>query len=369
MPSVLLASPSTFLRIGLTQQLRRRQRKFVAIEAITADDAAHLLAGRTIDLAIVDDTLLAETGGDRLQEALARHTRPALLIALREPCERPPIPGTISVIAGRLDGVLDMGGIARALDDALDALAVARPARRASTQPAATVVGGRDPARPAPTRPDPTRPNLTRPAELILMAASTGGPGALAALLGRMEPPQVPIVIAQHMPADQTAAFARHLAVETRLSVCECGAGQLPAAQVVVLRGGADYRLRRAAGQGSGQGSGQGYWLSTTTVAGNAFHPSADLLFASAAEAGIKVAAVVLSGMGEDGARGAGIVAAHGGGVLVQDFDSCVVPGMPAATRAACPSALVVSLSGIAARLARWTAPSSRGAAAMAEET
>jgi chemotaxis response regulator CheB len=358
MPSVLLASSSTFLRIGLTQQLRRRQRKFVPIEAITADDAAHLLTGRAIDLAIVDDTLLGETGGDLLQEALTQHTRQTLLIALREPCATPPIPGTI-VIAGRLDGVLDMGGIARALDDALDAVAVTRPARRAATQPAATVVGARDPARPAPTR----------PAEIILMAASTGGPGALAALLGRMEPPQVPIIVAQHMPADQTAAFARHLAVETHLSVCECGPGQLPSAQVVVLRGGADYRLRRAAGQGSGQSSGQSYWLSTTTVAGNAFHPSADLLFASAAEAGIKVAAVVLSGMGEDGARGAGIVAAHGGGVLVQDFDSCVVPGMPAATRAACPSALVASLSGIAERLARWTAPSSRGAAAMAEES
>jgi two-component system chemotaxis response regulator CheB len=373
MPSVLLASPSTFLRIGLTQQLRRRQRKFVPIEAVSAEDAARLLTGRAIDLAIVDDTLLAEAEGDRLQEALARYTRPALLIALREPGERQPIPGAISVIAGRLDGVLDMGGIARALDDALDALAVARPARRSATQPAAAIAGARASARPDPTRPSLTRPNLTRPAELILMAASTGGPGALAALLGRMEPPQVPIVIAQHMPADQTAAFARHLAVETRLSVCECGAGQLPSAQVMVLRGGADYRLRRAAGQGSGQGLGQGshqgYWLSTTTIAGNAFHPSADLLFASAAEAGIKVAAVVLSGMGEDGARGAGIIAAHGGGVLVQDFDSCVVPGMPAATCAACPSALVASLSGIVERLARWTAPSSRGAAAMAEET
>jgi two-component system, chemotaxis family, protein-glutamate methylesterase/glutaminase len=371
MPSVLLASPSTFLRIGLMQQLRRRQRKFVPVEAVTAGEAARVLAGRTIDLAIIDDTLLAETDGDRLQEALARHTRQALLIALREPLialrepcgTPPPIPGTI-VIAGRLDGVLDMGGIARALDDALDALAAIRPVRRPSTQPAAAAMDARNPTKPAPAR----------PAELILMAASTGGPGALAALLGRMEPPRVPIVIAQHMPADQTAAFARHLAAETHLSVCECGAGQLPSAQVAVLRGGSDYRLRRAAGQGSRQGSGQGshqgYWLSTTTVAGNAFHPSADLLFVSAAEAGIKVAAVVLSGMGEDGARGAAIIAEHGGGVLVQDFDSCVVPGMPAATRAACPSAVIASLPRIAERLARWTAPSSsRGAAAMAEES
>jgi two-component system, chemotaxis family, protein-glutamate methylesterase/glutaminase len=371
MPSVLLASPSTFLRIGLMQQLRRQQRKFVPLEAGSADDAARLLAGRAIDLAIIDDTLLAESGGDRLQEALARRARPALLIALREPLiglreplvalrepcgTPPPIPGTLSVIAGRLDGVLDMGGIARALDNALEALAVTRPTGKLATQPASAAADARQPARPDLTRPDPRRP-----AELILMAASTGGPGALAALLGRMEPPRVPIVVAQHMPADQTAAFARHLAVETQLSVSECGPGQLPSAQVAVLRGGADYRLRRAAGQG--------YWLSSTTVAGNAFHPCADLLFASAAEAGIKVAAVVLSGMGEDGARGAGIIAAHGGGVLVQDFDSCVVPGMPAATRAACPSAVVASLPKIAERLARWTAPSSRGAAALAEET
>ncbi len=347
MPSVLLASPSAFLRIGLTQQLRGQRRRFIPIEATTAAETARLLAGRTFDLAIVDDTLLAEADGDRLHEALTRHARQALLIALREPSQTPAsIARAVPVIAGRLDGVLDMGGIARALHDALESLAATRPVRRPDEQSATSTVCTRDPR---------------RPAEIILMAASTGGPGALAALLSRMGPPQVPVVVAQHMPADQTAAFARHLSVETSLSVCECGAGQLPSAQVAVLRGGSDYRIRRAAGAG--------FWLSTTTIAGNAFHPSADLLFASAAEAGIKVAAVVLSGMGEDGARGAGLIAEHGGGVLVQDFDSCVVPGMPAATRAACPSAVVASLPGIAARLSRWTAPSPRGAAAMAEET
>jgi two-component system chemotaxis response regulator CheB len=346
MPSVLLASPSTFLRIGLTQQLRRHERRFVPTEAATTAETARLLAGRGVDLAIVDDTLFTEVDGDRLHQALTRHARQTLLIALREPPWASPVASTTPVIAGRLDGVLDMGGIARALDDALDALAATRPGRQRHAQPAATTVGARDP---------------TRPAEIILMAASTGGPGALAALLSKMEPPQVPIVVAQHMPADQTAAFAWHLAAETRLSVCECGAGQLPSTQVAVLRGGSDYRIRRAAGAG--------FWLSTTTVAGNAFHPSADLLFASAAEGGIKVAAVVLSGMGEDGARGAGIVANHGGGVLVQDFDSCVVPGMPAATHAACPSAVVASLPRIAERLSRWTVPSSSGTPAMAEGT
>jgi two-component system chemotaxis response regulator CheB len=344
MPSVLLASPSTFLRIGLAQQLRRHPRRFIPIEAATTAETTRLLAGRSIDFAIVDDTLFADVGADLLQEALMRHARQTLLIALREPPA--PVASAMPAIAGRLDGVLDMGGIARALRGALDALAATRPVRRPAALSVTETVSTRAPA---------------RPAEIILMAASTGGPSALAALLKRVGQPQVPIIVAQHLPADQTEAFARHLAMETSLSVCECGAGQVPSAQVAVLRGGSDYRIRRAAGAG--------FWLSTTTIAGNAFHPSADLLFASAAEAGIKVAAVVLSGMGEDGARGAGIVAEHGGGVLLQNFDSCVVPGMPAAARAACPSAVVASLAGIAERLARWTAPSSRGAAAMAEET
>ena len=87
----------------------------------------------------------------------------------------------------------------------------------------------------------------------------------------------------------------------------------------------------------------------------NMIHPSADLLFASAAEAGIEALAVVLSGMGEDGARGSAVVAARGGRVLVQEFASCVVAGMPSATFAACPSATVASLRRIAEHLARWT--------------
>jgi two-component system chemotaxis response regulator CheB len=148
------------------------------------------------------------------------------------------------------------------------------------------------------------------------------------------------------MPADQTAGFAQYLAAESGFDVIERGAGEVPSsAQVIVLRGGSDYRLARGR---TGQ-----FRLVATEIAGNVFHPSADLLFASAAEAGMTVIAVVLSGMGEDGARGAAAVAARGGQVLVQDFASCVVAGMPSATRAVCPSAAVASVPVIAERLAR----------------
>jgi two-component system chemotaxis response regulator CheB len=347
MANVLLASPSAFLRIGLMQQLRRRQRRLVPFESADAGQALHLLTENTIDLAIVDDTLLADADGDQLNDALARHARRAVLIALRERREVVAVPiDGMPVIVGRSDGILDMGGIARALHDTLDTLAGIKPVARPAPadRPATSAACARDPE---------------DPAEIILVAASTGGPGALATLLSGLGPPPVPVVVAQHMPVGQTESFARHLAIETGLVVCECGVGVMPDAQVLVLRGGADYRIRRAANGG--------FWLSTVMVAGNAFHPSADLLFASAAESGIKSVAVVLSGMGEDGARGARAIAAQGGGVLVQEFASCVVPGMPAATRAACPSAVIASLPQIAARLSRWTGRSTRNLAAAAE--
>jgi two-component system, chemotaxis family, protein-glutamate methylesterase/glutaminase len=344
MQRVLLASPSAFLRIGLMQQLRRRERRFAFVETSTTGQTARLLLDSAIDLAIVDDTLLADADGERLRDVLLRYARKAVLIAMGGLGQ--PAPALMPVIAGRTDGVLDMGGIARALDHALDTPAAPRPLQRHAAPPPASTACARRPA---------------RPAEIILVAASTGGPGALATLLARLGPPAVPVVVAQHMPADQTEAFSRHLAVETGLSVSECGSGQLPSAQVTVLHGGSDYRIRRAAGAG--------FWLSTVTVAGNAFHPCADMLFTTAAEAGIRAAAVVLSGMGEDGARGAAMIAERGGGVLVQNFDSCVVPGMPQAARAACPSAVVASLPVMAERLARWTSPFFRADAAMDEES
>jgi two-component system chemotaxis response regulator CheB len=344
--SVLVASPSAFLRIGLLQQLRRRQGRIVATEAATAAEAARILAEGGIDLAIVDDVLMVTPTGDRLIATLGRHHGHTLVIATREAQQMPPAStGTLRVIPGVVDGIVNMGAIARSLPAALDEVAVERGIRRA----------------PAGVPPVPiSRPCARTPRaqpEIILVAASTGGPSALTLLLRHLGPPRLPVVVAQHMPADQTAGFAQYLAAESGFDVVERGVGDVPSsAQVAVLRGGSDYRLARGhAGQ---------LRLVATEVAGNVFHPSADLLFGSAAEAGMTAIAVVLSGMGEDGARGAAAVVARGGRVLVQDFASCVVAGMPSATRATCQSATVASVPDIAERLSRWsTAPIHRAEA------
>jgi two-component system chemotaxis response regulator CheB len=335
--TVLVASPSAFLRIGLLQQLRRRQGGIVAAEAATAAEAVRILGGGAIDLAIVDDALLQTPTGDRLFATIKRHHGGALVIATREPQGMPCAgAGTLRVIPGVVDGILSMGAIARSLPAALDEVAVERGLRRPPPgAPQAPIVCSSSHA-------------PQRRWEIVLVAASTGGPSALTLLLQHLGPPRLPVVVAQHMPADQTAGFAQYLAAESGFDVIERGAGDLPVhAQVTVLRGGSDYRLARGrAGQ---------FRLVATEVAGNVFHPSADLLFGSAAEVGMTVIAVVLSGMGEDGARGAAAVAARGGAVLVQDFASCVVAGMPSAARAICPSAAVASVPEIAERLSRWS--------------
>ena len=91
MSSVLVASPSAFLRIGLLQQLRRRQGNqgnIVPAEAATAAEAVRILAGGGIDLAIVDDALMVTPVGDRLVAAIERHHGRALVIATRGPQAR-----------------------------------------------------------------------------------------------------------------------------------------------------------------------------------------------------------------------------------------------------------------------------------------
>jgi two-component system, chemotaxis family, protein-glutamate methylesterase/glutaminase len=346
MSAILIASPQAFLRIGLAQQLRRAVPGCMVLEAASAAESARLLAaGSGIALAIIDDALLAAGGTQGFGAALARHGGPLVMIATSEaPAVLPAGAGPCEIIAGSVDGVLSMGAIMRALPAALDTLSASVPRRRAP--PPASVPDPGDAAR------------AGRP-EIALIAASTGGPGALTALLRHLGAAPLPIVVAQHMPADQTSSFAQHLAAETGLAVVERGSGELQLVpQVTVLRGGADYRLTR--------GRRGGLRLVATEMAGNVFHPSADLLFASAAEAGLAAVAVVLSGMGDDGARGACAIVAHGGRVLVQDFASCVVPGMPSAAHAACPQAAIASLSRIAAQLARLTASPARAALAAA---
>ena len=182
---------------------------------------------------------------------------------------------------------------------------------------------------------------------VIVIAASTGGPQALTALLANHAPAAAPIVIAQHMPELFTASLAQALSHDTGHAVVE-GTHRLALAprSVTLIPGGRDGVIApHAAG---------GYELRLVKMDGNV-HPSANALFESAALVASAPAGIVLTGMGDDGARGAAALRRKGVPVLVQMPATCVVGGMPEAALAAAPGCETLTLAQIADRIGAWS--------------
>ncbi len=203
---------------------------------------------------------------------------------------------------------------------------------------------GRAPAR------EPASPRRGAPAaiELLAIGASTGGPEAITAVLGGL--PQdfpVPIVIAQHMPRLFTQFFASRLAARTSLPVTEASDGDVLSPGRVWLAPGDWHMTLARAGRELCVHLDQGPPI-------NSCRPSIDTLFLSAAEVcGPCVLGVILTGMGQDGLRGAERIRGQHGRVLVQDEASSVVWGMPGIVARAGLAEAVVPLDQIATEILR----------------
>ena len=189
----------------------------------------------------------------------------------------------------------------------------------------------------------------TGPIDLVVIAVSTGGPSTLGVLLRELGPVDAPVVIAQHMPQFFTAYLADSLAHDTGLAVEE-GDHRKPLLprRVTILPGARDGVVAPREGGG---------FELRLTQADSAVHPSADLLFESAAMAARRPVAVILTGMGSDGTRGASRFVHRELPVLVQRPDTCIIGGMPGAAIEAGVASESLTLEDIARRLRRWAAP------------
>jgi two-component system chemotaxis response regulator CheB len=160
--------------------------------------------------------------------------------------------------------------------------------------------------------------------KLVVVGTSTGGPQALTQLLSRLPGDfPVPIAIALHIPAEYTDALARRLNLGSPLEVLEARDGlRFGVGQVLVARGGAHLTVER---------DGEAVIARVSALPDTVlYYPSVDLLFSSAAKAfGAGVLGVVLTGMGDDGLKGAREIVAAGGRVLTEAEASSVVFGMP----------------------------------------
>jgi len=163
--------------------------------------------------------------------------------------------------------------------------------------------------------------------EVVAVAASTGGPAALQALLAGLGPGfPLPILVAQHIARGFSVALVEWLAGAVPLPVRIAGPEERLAPGVAYLAPDDHHLLAAGAGR-----AGLAPYL-----AGDRYCPSADRLFGSVADAyGSRAVGVIMTGMGDDGVQGLGRMRAAGALTLAQDEASCVVYGMPKAAVAA----------------------------------
>jgi two-component system, chemotaxis family, protein-glutamate methylesterase/glutaminase len=160
--------------------------------------------------------------------------------------------------------------------------------------------------------------------KVVVVGASTGGTEALREFLEAMPADCPGIVIVQHMPETFTARFAERLDQICRVTVREAKDGDtVIRGQALIAPGNRHLLLKR---------SGARYYVEVKDGPLVSRHrPSVDVLFRSAASyAGRNVVGVIMTGMGDDGAKGMLEMKQTGAVNLAQDEDSCVVFGMPA---------------------------------------
>ncbi|MGH6769309.1 MAG: protein-glutamate methylesterase/protein-glutamine glutaminase [Xanthobacteraceae bacterium] len=191
------------------------------------------------------------------------------------------------------------------------------------------------------------RPFPLSPPRVLLIGSSTGGPQALNAVFAQIGKviDQAPVLVVQHMPPTFTTILAEHLARAAGHPACEARDGDtVRAGQIYVAPGGRHMRVVRRNGEPVIQ-------LDDGPLV-NFCKPAVDPLFSSAASVwGGKNLALVLTGMGSDGARGAVDLVEAGGAVIAQDEETSVVWGMPGSVAQAGLCSAVLPLSEIAARI------------------
>ena len=188
--------------------------------------------------------------------------------------------------------------------------------------------------------------STTQP-KILVIGSSTGGPPALISVFEELGPSlkNIPVMVTQHMPATFTKIFAEHLGRAAGLPSAEGIDGeQIHAGKIYVAPGGRHMILER-----------KGAFPVVKLTDGpeiNFCKPAVDPLFDSVAKCyGPATLAIVLTGMGSDGANGGVTIANAGGSVIAQDEETSVVWGMPGATAKIGACSEILPLKKIAPKL------------------
>ena len=196
--------------------------------------------------------------------------------------------------------------------------------------------------------PPPTNRAMARTTEsIICIGASTGGTESLRVVLEALPVDCPGIVIVQHMPEHFTASFAKRLNSICEVEVKEAEDGDTVLRGRVLIAPGNRHTLL--------QRSGARYYVSVKDGALVSRHrPSVDVLFRSAAQfAGANALGIIMTGMGDDGAKGLMEMSSAGADTIAQDEETCVVFGMPREAIALGAARRVMPLQALAADIVR----------------
>lgn len=318
--SVYIVDDSAIMRQTLTHLLRDDAELEVLGSAPNALLAGPAIAKRRPDVLLLDIEMPGMDGLTFLRQQMERDPIPTVICStLTTDGSRAALDalaaGAVAVVAKPKLGLKQfLEDSRRELCQTLRSAARAKP-RRGVSRPAAAPRTS-----PAAHNPLASMLAMNRP---VLIGSSTGGTQAIESIITALPADAPGIAIVQHMPEKFTAMYADRLDQICAMRVREARDGdRLERGLVLIAPGGKHLQLRKAGGQY--------FAVVADGPPVNRHKPSVDVLFRSAAACtGGDALALILTGMGDDGARG--MAALHDGGArtLAQDEASCVVYGMP----------------------------------------
>ncbi len=336
---VLVIDDSPVCRDALRRIVEAEGDIAVVDEGASGEEAVELAAAVAPDLILMDVQMPGGGGLMAIERIMASRPVPILVVT-----GLPSGPGSDLALEAVCRGALNLVAKPMMGDDAAEA------ELRDLVRALARVPVVRHLARRREATPRSISPSLAPPrAAVIGIGASAGGPGVLAAILGRLPPGfGACVAVVQHLPLGFADTFADFLRAHVRLPV-RVVTDEVDWAPGTVLLARDDHHLVATA---------RGGFAAVREPVVERYRPSVDRLFRSLAlRFGALAAGVVLSGIGDDGADGLAELRDKGALTIAQDEASCPVYGMPRAAVARGAAALVLPPAAIARRLIEAAQP------------
>ena len=340
---VMLVDDSLVVRSILERIVDQRPGLQICASVASAQDALDYLAREPVDVVVLDIEMPGMSGIDALPHILARAEKARVLILSSNCVEGGP--AAIDALAlGASDTLAKpgrgsfSGRFAEVLTERIITLG-----HRQELPAAIPVAERRAPA------PSVLAIDTAQPIECIAVAASTGGIPAFSNFLAHLDPRiGAPILLTQHLPDAFMEFYAKQIATMTTRRVRVAEAGMAIERDCIYLAPGDAHMLVVANGR-------RHEIALDRRPTDNGCCPSADPMLDSVADVyGAGGIAVILSGMGRDGAIGAARLKGAGGTVFAQAPESCVIWGMPGAVAKSGVAAATLNPDAIALMLGSY---------------